>query len=78
MSALAFSPGGGYALSASGGERQVALWRMHGGSAKRRQASAGLLSLEEPAVRIATSASPSGAADGAFQARHSPSRFKLT
>ena len=70
VAALAFSPGGGYALSASRGERQIALWRMEGGSGKKRQASAGLLSLEEPAVRIATSASPSGADEGSFQALH--------
>ena len=66
--ALAFSPGGDYALSASSGERQIALWRLAVASAKKRQPSAGLLSLEEPAVRIATAPSISGAPEGSFQA----------
>ncbi len=69
--ALAFSPAGDYALSASSGERQIALWRLAVGSTKKRQASAGLLSLEEPAVRIATAPPASGSApEGAFQASH--------
>ena len=72
---MAFAPSGRHALSAGEGERQIALWATPpapssqqpppGGGAKKAQPAqqaAGLLSLEEPAVSIATSASPGSAA----------------
>ena len=60
--AIAFSPSGGHALSASEGERQVALWALPAAAAapsKKSRPSAGLLSLEEPALQLATSAASS-------------------
>ncbi len=67
--AIAFSPSGSHALSASEGERQVALWALPTIAAttlKKSRPSVGLLSLEEPAVQLATSAaSTDSAADGA-------------
>ena len=63
--AIAFSPSGGHALSASEGERQVALWSLPAAAAapsKKSRPSTGLLSLEEPAVQLATSAASSGTA----------------
>ncbi|CAL8463784.1 g3318 [Coccomyxa elongata] len=61
--AIAFSPSGGHALSASEGERQVALWELPAkdGAApsKKSRPSVGLLSMEEPAVQLATSAAAS-------------------
>ena len=78
---MAFAPSGLHALSAGEGERQIALWATPsaaaqqpspGGGARKAQPAqqaAGLLSLEEPAVSIATSASPGAAAgdDASFQ-----------
>ncbi|EIE18810.1 NUC189-domain-containing protein [Coccomyxa subellipsoidea C-169] len=67
--AIAFSPSGSHALSASEGERQVALWALPtiaATTSKKSRPSVGLLSLEEPAVQLATSAASSdSAADGA-------------
>lgn len=61
--AIAFSPSGGHALSASEGERQIALWALptKDGAApsKKSRPSVGLLSMEEPAVQLATSAAAS-------------------
>ncbi len=58
--AIAFSPSGGHALSASEGERQIALWALPAkdGAApsKKSRPSVGLLSMEEPAVQLVTSA----------------------
>ena len=65
--AIALSPDGKHALSASDGERQIAVWHLDGPSTKKSQASCGLLSMEDPAVQIASSASPSSAPSDTFQ-----------
>ena len=77
VQALAFSPGGRWALSAAGGERHVAIWATAGqagakapGKEKKRKAAAaaGLLALEEPAVSLATAAAAAdGDEDACFQ-----------
>ena len=77
MQALAFSPGGRWALSAAGGERHIAIWAAAGaagaragGKEKKRKAAAaaGLLALEEPAVSLATAAAAvDGEEDACFQ-----------
>jgi len=82
VQALAFSPGGRWALSAADGERHVAIWpaagRERGGRGRDKKdkkkrkaaAAAGLLALEEPAAALATAPALDGAADDAcFQAR---------
>lgn len=70
--AVAFSPSGAYALSASEGERQVALWSLAAPSAatssKKSRSSAGLLSLDEPAMQLATSPAVSTSDETSFQA----------
>lgn len=65
--AIAFSPDGKHAMSASEGERQIALWHLEGLSSKKSQPSCGLLSLEDPVVQIASSPSPSSAPADTFQ-----------
>ncbi|KAK9833465.1 hypothetical protein WJX81_007454 [Elliptochloris bilobata] len=77
VQALAFSPGGRWALSAASGERHVAIWAAAGqagakagGKEKKRKAAAaaGLLALEEPAVSLATAADGAdGDEDACFQ-----------
>ena len=65
--ALAFSPDGRYALSASQGEPQIPVWHLEGPASKKSQPSCGLLSLEDPAVQIASSPAPSSAPADTFQ-----------
>ena len=78
--AVGFSPDGRHALSASGGEPQIAVWRLDAPSAKRSQPSCGLLSLEDPAVQIASSPAPSSAPAETFQVSkaHSPGCVRPT
>ena len=65
--AIAFSPEGKHALSASEGERQIAVWHLEALSSKKSQPSCGLLSLEDPAMQITSSPAPSGAPADTFQ-----------
>ena len=65
--AVGFSPDGRHAFSASGGESQIAVWRLEAPSSKKSQPSCGLLSLEDPAVQITSSPAPSSAPADTFQ-----------
>ena len=67
VQAMAFSPDGRHALSASEGERSIAVWHLEGPTTKKSQPSCGLLSLEDPAVQIASSPAQSSAPADAFQ-----------
>lgn len=71
--AVGFSPDGRHALSASGGEPQIAVWRLEGPGSKKSQPSCGLLSLEDPAVQITSSPAPSSAPAETFQVSRAPS-----
>ena len=70
VQAMAFSPDGRHALSASEGERSIAVWHLEGPTTKKSQPSCGLLSLEDPAAQIASSAAQSTAPADAFQVVH--------
>lgn len=75
--AVAFSPDGRHALSASAGEPQIAVWHLEGPSSKKSQPSCGLLSLEDPAVQIASSPAPSSAPADTFQVSRAGSHHCL-